>query len=229
MAESIGRDCGIASGPIMIETPTLTAAPGMILLGAYAARSCPVKTQNAFNPTVGMETAARDSMENNEGLAELFDGGGHFKTAVIEQLINSCVSPVVDLRPLSDCTRSEQIEACVRAMTSGADVIIGGCLPVDSEGHRVGYPDLLVRGADRVDDSATYHPVEVKWHKIIERAQPPHDATEPRTTSPLPARRTASQAMDSVSGAGPLIFFSLPTTTACSRPVASDLDKRWSA
>ena len=181
MAESIGRDCGIASGPIMIETPTLTAAPGMILLGAYAARSCPVKTQNAFNPTVGMETAARDSMENNEGLAELFDGGGHFKTAVIEQLINSCVSPVVDLRPLSDCTRSEQIEACVRAMTSGADVIIGGCLPVDSEGHRVGYPDLLVRGADRVDDSATYHPVEVKWHKIIERAQPPHDVAEPRT------------------------------------------------
>jgi len=181
MAESIGRDCGIASGPIMIETPTLTAAPGMILLGAYAARSCPVKTQNAFNPTVGMETAARDSMENNEGLAELFDGGGQFKTAVIEQLINSCLSSVVDLRRLSDCTRSEQIEACLRAMTSGVDVIIGGCLPVDSEGHRVGYPDLLVRGADRVDDSATYHPVEVKWHKIIERAQPPHDAAEPRT------------------------------------------------
>ncbi len=181
MAESIGRDCGIASGPIMIETPTLTAAPGMILLGAYAARSCPVKTQNAFNPTAAIETAAGDSMENNEGLAELFDGGGHFKTAVIEQLINSCVSPVVDLRPLSDCTRSEQIEACVRAMTSGADVIIGGCLPVDCEGHRVGYPDLLVRGADRADDSVTYHPVEVKWYKIIERAQPPHDAVEPRT------------------------------------------------
>ena len=58
MAESIGRDCGIASGPIMIETPTLTAAPGMILLGAYAARSCPVKTQNAFNPTVAIGTPA---------------------------------------------------------------------------------------------------------------------------------------------------------------------------
>ena len=90
MAESIGRDCRIASGPIMIATTTVTAPPGTILLGAYAARSCPVKTQNAFNPTVAIETAAGDSMENNEGLAELFDGGGQFKTAVVEQLINSC-------------------------------------------------------------------------------------------------------------------------------------------
>ena len=138
MAESIGRDCRIASGPIMIATTTVTAPPGTILLGAYAARSCPVKTQNAFNPTVAIETAAGDSMENNEGLAELFDGGGQFKTAVVEQLINSCLGRVVDLRPLSDCTRSAQIEACVRAMTSGADVIIGGCLPVDCAGHRVG-------------------------------------------------------------------------------------------
>ena len=93
MAESIGRDCRIASGPIMIETTTVTAPPGTILLGAYAARSCPVKTQNAFNPTVAIETAAGDSMENNEGLAELFDGGGQFKTAVVEQLINSCLGP----------------------------------------------------------------------------------------------------------------------------------------
>jgi hypothetical protein len=140
-------------------------------------------------------------MENNEGLAELFDGGGQFKTAVVEQLINSCLGPVVDLRPLSDCTRSEQIEACVRAMTSGADVIIGGCLPVDYEGHRVGYPDLLVRGVDRADDSTAYHPVEIKWHKIIERAQPPHDGAEPRTLrystldQPTPTRRIASPAM----------------------------------
>jgi len=95
----------------MIETPTVAARPGTILLGAYAARSCPVKTQNAFNPTVGM-AAAGDLIENNEGLAELFDGGGLFKTAVVEQLINSCLDRVVDLRPMSDSTRSEQIEAC---------------------------------------------------------------------------------------------------------------------
>ena len=35
-----------------------------------------------------------------------------------------------------------------QAMASGAAVIIGGLLPVDGPGHRVGRPDLLVRGAD---------------------------------------------------------------------------------
>jgi len=186
----------------MIASTTVTAPPGTILLGAYAARSCPVKTQNAFNPTVAIEIAAGDSMENNEGLAELFDGGGQFKTAVVEQLINSCLGPVVDLRLLSECNRSEQIEACVRAMTSGADVIIGGCLPVDYEGHRVGYPDLLVRGVDRADDSATYHPVEVKWHKIIERAQPPQHAAEPRALRYSTLDQPTPTAAHCVSGNG---------------------------
>lgn len=80
----------------MIEASTVTAPPGMILLGAYAARSCPVKTQNAFDPTVTIDPPA----ETNEGLAELFDGGAPFKAAVFEQLINSCRGRVVDLRPL---------------------------------------------------------------------------------------------------------------------------------
>ncbi len=71
-----------------------------------------------------------------------------------------------------------------------------------SEGHRVGYPDLLVRGADRVDDSATYHPVEVKWHKIIERAQPPHDAAEPRTLRYSTLDQPTPSAAHCVSGYG---------------------------
>jgi predicted RecB family nuclease len=167
----------------MIETPMVTAPPGTILLGAYAARSCPVKTQNAFDPTVAIEALADgSSTENNEGLAELFDGGGRFAAAVLEQLINSCPGSVVDLRPMSEKTRAEQIAACVQAMTAGAEVIIGGCLPVDLSGHRVGYPDLLLRGADNAPDSPAYHPAEVKWHKIIERSQPPdNDTEEPRT------------------------------------------------
>ena len=75
----------------MIEASTVTAPPGTILLGAYAARSCPVKTQNAFDPTVTIETPANSAgAEVNEGLAELFDGGAQFKAAVLDQLIDSC-------------------------------------------------------------------------------------------------------------------------------------------
>ena len=165
----------------MIEASTVTAPPGTILLGAYAARSCPVKTQNAFDPTVTIETPPHSAgAEVNDGLAELFDGGAQFKAAVLDQLIDSCQGRVVDLRPLSASTREVQTEACLRAMTSGAQVILDGCLPVDLSGHRVGIPDLLIRGADAANGSPTYHPVEVKWHKIMLRPRPPDgDAVEP--------------------------------------------------
>lgn len=168
----------------MIETPIVipprgTSPPGMILLDEYAARSCPVKTQNAFNPTVSLETPdQRASVEANEGLTELFDGGTQFQMAVLEQLINSCPGRIVDLRQLAASTREVQTEACVRAMSSGAQVIIGGSLPVDLPGHRIGSPDLLVRGADRQNGSPAYHPVEVKWHRIMAHSRPAEGNTE---------------------------------------------------
>ena len=149
------------------------------MLGAYAAGSCPVKTQNAFNPTVALGTRNQGtSVEANEGLAELFDGGAQFEAVVLEQLINSCRGRIVDLRPLSANAPEMQIEACVRAMSSGADVIIGGCLPLDLSGHRVGSPDLLVRSVESANSSPAYHPVEVKWHRIIARSRPADDNTE---------------------------------------------------
>jgi predicted RecB family nuclease len=166
----------------MIETATVNAPPGTILLGAYAAHSCPVKTQNAFDPTVAIERPANGaSSQANERLAELFDGGAQFVTAVLEQLIGSCRGRVVDLRQLSGSSREVQVEACVHAMSSAAQVIIGGCLPVDLSGHRMDSPDLLVRGTDTAAGSPAYHPVVVKWHKIIERPRPRDDeAEEPR-------------------------------------------------
>ncbi len=158
---------------INLEATAVTAPPGAILLDAYAARSCPVKTQNAFNPTVAIETPADGALAApSEGLAELFDGGDQFEDAVLEQLITFCQGQVVDLRPLSAATPEAQIEACIRAMSSGADVIIGGCLPVDLPGHRLGSPNLLVRSVEGASRTPAYHPVEVKWHRIIARSRP---------------------------------------------------------
>lgn len=140
---------------------------GPILLDAYAARSCPVKTQNAFDPTIEAEPATV-----NDALAALFDGAAAYRAVIFEQLIAAGRGRVADLRLLAEEPRRSQTEACLRAMTVGTDVILGGCLPVDLAGHRVGYPDLLVRGADQPDGSPGYHPAEVKWHKIIERQRP---------------------------------------------------------
>jgi predicted RecB family nuclease len=188
---------------INLEATAVTAPPGAILLGAYAARSCPVKTQNAFNPTVAIGTPGNGASVENEGLAELFDGGAQFEAAALERLITSCRGRVVDLRPLVADTRAVQIEACVRAMTSAADVIIAGCLPVDLVGHRVGYPDLLVRATDQANGSPAYHPVEVKWHKIIERLRPPDgDSEEPRVLRYSTLADPAPNAAVDVSGYG---------------------------
>ena len=73
---------------ISMDATAVAAPPATIVLGAYSARSCPVKTQNAYNPTVVLETPnAGASIEANEGLAELFDGGAQFEAAVLDQLI----------------------------------------------------------------------------------------------------------------------------------------------
>jgi predicted RecB family nuclease len=187
---------------INFETTAVTARQGTILLDAYAARSCPVKTQNAFNPAVAIERPVNGTrVEASEGLAELFDGGAQFEEAILEQLITSCEGKVVDLRPLSSDTPETQIEACVRAMNSGADVIIGGCLPVDLPGHRVGSPDLLVRSAEGANHSPAYHPVEVKWHRIIARSRPPDgDAEEPRVLRYSTLTNPRAQAALGISG-----------------------------
>jgi predicted RecB family nuclease len=162
----------IFKGDDPLEPPRKT-----VLLDAYAASSCPVKTHNAFDPTVAIP-----AVEAGGRLTELFDGAQQFEAVVLEQLISQCRGRVVDLRLLSSEPRAEQTRACVAAMASGAAVIIAGLLPVDEPGHRVGRPDLLVRGADSLTGSPTYHPASVKWHKIIERALPPSTENHQRAT-----------------------------------------------
>ena len=84
VAQSVRRHRRSASGPVMInvESTAVTAPPGTILLGAYAARSCPVKTQNAFNPTVVLEDADAKALRSRPmRAAELFDGGAQFEAA----------------------------------------------------------------------------------------------------------------------------------------------------
>ena len=56
-----------------------TAAPDRehVLLDAYAARSCPVKTHNAYDPTVPLSPG-----ETVDGLTEFFDGGQKFEAVV---------------------------------------------------------------------------------------------------------------------------------------------------
>lgn len=137
-----------------------------LVLDAYAARSCPVKTQNTFSPRL------RATRAHDEGLAEQFLGGLEFQTRVLDELVRTCAGEVVDLRPLADAPWSQQEDACLSAMARGAEVIIAGVLPLDLAGHRSGRADLWVRGADQDDGRPGYHPVEIKAHRVHERRAP---------------------------------------------------------
>jgi predicted RecB family nuclease len=150
-----------------------------VALGAYAARSCAVKTHNAFDPTI-----ATQPREVDDRLAELFEGGEAFENEVITRLIAASCGPtagstVIDLRLADELPAHVQSGACAEAVAGGADLIIGGLLPRDLDHHRWGRADVLIRGEDRPDGRPGYHVLEIKMHKIHERKRPLSLAKDP--------------------------------------------------
>ncbi|MGV8849003.1 MAG: TM0106 family RecB-like putative nuclease [Propionibacteriaceae bacterium] len=148
------------------------------VLDAYAARSCPVKTQNAFLPGL-------DRPELDESLQELFAGSATFKADLIRQVVEH-TEGAVDCGALRNQPSSVQVAATLAAMADGAPLIVDGLLPLDVSGHRAGRADLWVRGADATDGGPGYHPVMVKLHRMLERVTP-GPAHEPLPVSPLTA------------------------------------------
>ena len=135
-----------------------------ILLGSYAARSCPVKTHHAFDPTVFDPTvsdpsaSAAPAVVAHPLVAAFHEEQARFEGDVVRRLTASDRT-VVDLR-------ADDQADCLAALQAGTDLILGGRLPVDRMGHRVGRPAVLLR--DRTSARPTYHPVLIKWHKVVE-------------------------------------------------------------
>lgn len=137
------------------------------VLDAYAARSCPVKTQNHFHP--GLDRPRRD---DDESLQEAFLGGAGFKTSMLDTMLKRFAGRVADCRALANQPWQVQVDAALAAMSDGVDAVIGGVLPLDVPGHRSGRPDLCLRGPDNAQGNPGYHPVQVKFHRVLERAAP---------------------------------------------------------
>lgn len=126
-----------------------------IVLDAYAARTCAVKTHHQFTPGATPGPLP-------EGLQDAFHGGSDHAAAVAAELARG-TTDVVDLRGLA----GDRSAACAAAMERGASVILGGDLPVDRAGHRSGRANVLLRaGSDA--GRATYHPVLVKPRRMQE-------------------------------------------------------------
>lgn len=125
----------------------------MILLDPYAARSCPVKTFNNFDPTLSMP-------EMDESMLGKFQGGIEHREAVLAALAKA--PGAVDLRGVEGPI-SEREAQTVAAVDAKAPVILRPVLPLDVEGHRRGSPDALVWVGDG------YWPVKSKPYRVTEK------------------------------------------------------------
>ncbi|MEZ5090717.1 MAG: hypothetical protein R2719_14000 [Micropruina sp.] len=99
----------------------------MFSLDAYAARSCPVKTHNAFHPGFVLPTP-------EEGLREVFHGGVAFQAEVLAALRGGFGGSLFDGPELTGEPSAVQEDAALAAMADGVDVLIGPCCRGTSSG-----------------------------------------------------------------------------------------------
>lgn len=144
------------------------------VLDAYAARSCPLRTVYAFTPGLTPPLTERP-------VPPFFRDAAAIETDVLARLLHG--DGVVDLRPLAEAPEEVAVAACLNALASGAEIVIGGRLPRDKVGHRTGRPSFLVRARG---DEPGYHPVQVKYHRVFETTPP--DAA-PQVVTSLSAPR----------------------------------------
>ncbi|MSS46185.1 TM0106 family RecB-like putative nuclease [Cutibacterium sp. WCA-380-WT-3A] len=155
-----------------------------ILLDAWAARSCPVKTQNAFDPHLSEPVGhPRDD--------ELFSGAQAHVTAVCDAF--AAIPSAVDVR--SRASSASRRAATHRATDAGAPVIVCPELPSSPHGHRSGSPDALILAGTRADGGPGYLPVIVKDYLVLESH---HTLAEFTWVSPLddPDPRHATMSLD---------------------------------
>jgi predicted RecB family nuclease len=125
------------------------------LQGAYVAKRCPVRAQNdALHP---IETVAPDPFTER-----LMARGNAFQADLVAEILR--------LHPDALCVEAEDArgreEATVAAMASRAPLIIGGRLPADTAGRRVGAPDLLVAARE-----GGYHAIDIKAHQVLQTSE----------------------------------------------------------
>lgn len=125
------------------------------VLDSYAARSCPMKTVNAFNPTLTPPDVTFP-------VPHFFHDPDEVETEVFGRILAAPGLKIVDLRATRGQPSADQEAATLAALAAGVDLIVGGLLPRDYTGHRSGRPSLLLRVAE-----GGYVPVQVKFHKVL--------------------------------------------------------------
>lgn len=167
-----------------------------VVLGAYPATQCPVRTQYTFDPSI-----SGAPVEISPELQQIIDAGIAFEANLFEQLV--ALAPhrfhLVD----ADASYVLACADTLAAMDRGVEVILGGALPRDPIRHRSGRPDLLIRHGTH--EPAVYLPGEVKLHNFLSRkpsnarhqyAVTVAPASDPNARRRLPEARTRTNRLE---------------------------------
>ena len=140
------------NGLTMTSRPEVSNVP---LQGAYRAGSCPVKAQlDVIEPADRLLPTDLIVLERKEGNV--------FESEIVAALLAIHPDAILIVRG-GGTDPIDRAKQTLSAMQSGARLIIGGRIPADEIGRRVGEPDLLI-----ASDSCGYHPVDIKNHKTLE-------------------------------------------------------------
>jgi len=139
----------------------ITAVPPQ---GGYVAKRCPQRVEFDVFPPVDVVPE-----DPPPGVRLRMDEGNAFEASVFAQLRTLHPEATV-----IDQTQPAEVQqaATSAALAAGVPLVLGGWLPTDLVGRRVGRPDVLVRAERRSDGRWAYHPVDVKHHLTL-KADPP--------------------------------------------------------
>ena len=121
--------------------------------GGYVAKQCPVRAQwDIIRPC--------EPLPASPVLERRFSRGRQFEAEVAARLL--ALHPAAHIIPGQ--ARAGRENATLGAMRAGRPLILGGRLPIDLAGRRVGEPDLLVAAAG----GPGYRPVDIKHHRCLD-------------------------------------------------------------